>query len=83
MFTIDGVTRVFYGKDYISVGKEENLEWGLLKPLVYEKIENFYASEEPLFTEGNMPTDTLYSENDSEAVTLIKEILETKIRPNV
>lgn len=30
-----------------------------------------------------MPTDTLYSENDSEAVTLIKEILETKIRPNV
>jgi NFU1 iron-sulfur cluster scaffold homolog, mitochondrial len=74
---------VFFGKDYISVGKNDNIEWGILKPLVYEKIENFYATEQPLFTEDSQPIDTMANENDSEAVTLIKEILETKIRPNV
>ena len=32
LFTIGGVIRVFYGKDFISVTKEENLNWNDLKP---------------------------------------------------
>jgi hypothetical protein len=32
LFNIDGVNRVFYGRDFVSVGKEENLEWDILKP---------------------------------------------------
>ncbi len=36
-----------------------------------------------MFNENDLPKDTAVNENDSEAVALIKEILETKIRPNV
>lgn len=32
LFTIDGVNRVFYGKDYISVSKKEESDWNELKP---------------------------------------------------
>ena len=27
LFGIDGVTRIFYGPDFISVTKKEDLEW--------------------------------------------------------
>lgn len=59
------------------------MDWGLLKPQIYEKIENFYSSDLSLFDDSALPKDTLVKEDDSEAVALIKEILETKIRPNV
>lgn len=65
------------------MGKEDSLDWAFLKPLVYEKIEDFFNSEEPIFTEDPLPTDTAVKEDDSEAVALIKEILETRIRPMV
>lgn len=29
---IDGVTRVFYGKDYISISKKEDSRWEEIKP---------------------------------------------------
>lgn len=32
LFTIDGVNRVFYGKDYLSISKTEEADWGELKP---------------------------------------------------
>lgn len=30
LFAIDGVKRVFYGPDYISVAKKEELEWSVI-----------------------------------------------------
>lgn len=83
LFAVDGIARVFFGKDYISIGKIDDVEWGALKPLVFEKIENFYDSGEPIFSESPVPTDTAANENDSETVAFIKEILETRIRPTV
>ena len=32
LFGIDGVNRVFYGKDFISVTKNEEVTWEVLKP---------------------------------------------------
>ena len=29
LFGIDGVNRVFYGKDHISVGKKEETDWSV------------------------------------------------------
>jgi len=29
LFTIDGVNRVFYAKDHISVGKKDDAEWNV------------------------------------------------------
>ena len=45
LFNIDGVNRVFYGKDYISVSKMENVDWNLLKPKILEFITNHFDQE--------------------------------------
>ena len=47
LFHIDGVARVFYGKDYISVTKEdgEGLEWPVMKPEIMEVITDHYAKD--------------------------------------
>jgi len=29
LFAIDGVTRVFYGKSHLSVGKKEEVDWNV------------------------------------------------------
>ncbi len=29
LFNIDGVKRVFYGKDYISIAKADDIEWNV------------------------------------------------------
>ena len=65
------------------MGKNDEIDWGLLKPLVYEKLEDFFDSEQPIFTEDPIAEDTKVLEDDSEAVALIKEILETRVRPLV
>lgn len=83
LFQIDGITRVFYGKDYISVTKEENIQWEVLKPEILGVITDQYTKGLPLFTEELPPEDTAILPDDSEAVQLIKEIIETRIRPFV
>ena len=38
LFGISVVNRVFYGKDFISISKEENIDWNVLKPEILEII---------------------------------------------
>ena len=52
LFQVDGVTRVFFGSDFISVTKEENLDWPTLKPEVLSVITEHYTRGQPLFTEN-------------------------------
>ena len=51
LFGIDGVTRVFYGKDFISVTKTEEVEWAILKPEILAVITDNYSKGIPIFTE--------------------------------
>jgi len=86
IFDIEGVTRVFLGRDFISVTKQEHLPWGVLKPNIYEAIQDFYLSGQPVIFadgEGPAPSDTDVLPDDSPAVAAIKEILETRVRPAV
>lgn len=38
IFSIDGINRIFYGKDYISISKKEDFDWSELKPLIFSLI---------------------------------------------
>jgi hypothetical protein len=55
LFTIDGISRVFYGKDYISVGIKNDDEWGSMKPQIFDTISDYFDSEQNLFTEEPLP----------------------------
>jgi hypothetical protein len=44
LFNIDGVTAVFFSSDFVTVTKNDEHEWGVLKPEVFAAIMDFYAS---------------------------------------
>nr|CAD7604909.1 unnamed protein product [Timema genevievae] len=84
LFRIDGVKSVFYGPDFITVTKaDEDVEWKLLKPEIFATIMDFFSSGLPILTEESPPSDTGINENDDETVQMIKELLDTRIRPTV
>ncbi|KAF7236716.1 hypothetical protein EYD10_16565 [Varanus komodoensis] len=84
LFRIEGVKSIFLGTDFITVTKEsEELDWNLIKPDVYATIMDFYASGLPVITEEAPHSETAPSEEDDEVVLMIKELLDTRIRPTV
>lgn len=83
LFQIDGVTRVFFSPTFISITKEEDAEWEVLKGQVFGTIMDYYASEKPIVTDEETITDTTILEDDDEVVAMIKELLESRIRPAV
>ncbi|RLV84499.1 hypothetical protein DV515_00016165, partial [Chloebia gouldiae] len=63
--------------------ESEDLDWNLLKPDIYATIMDFFASGLPVVTDEAPKTDTAASEEDDEVVLMIKELLDTRIRPTV
>ncbi|CAZ84362.1 unnamed protein product [Tuber melanosporum] len=84
LFAVDGVRSVFYGPDFITITKDEETQWAFLKAEVYSLITEALNSGEPVILEGTMESsDTQREEGDSEVVGMIKELLETRIRPAI
>lgn len=50
-----GVTRVFFGADFVSVTKIDDMSWDILKPEIFAAIMDFYTSKEPLFYDARKP----------------------------
>nr|WBT76644.1 NFU4 [Mangifera indica] len=85
LYGIDGITRVFFGSDFVTLTKSDNASWDFLKPEIFAAIMDFYSSGQPLFLDSETAAakDTAIHEDDSETVAMIKELLETRIRPAV
>jgi len=90
---VDGVTSVFYGPDYITVTKDSSHPWAHVKPEVFSLITEAVTSGQPIVNkvegargEGQevAEADSLaYNENDDELIGMIKELLDTRIRPAI
>ncbi|XP_072244295.1 NFU1 iron-sulfur cluster scaffold homolog, mitochondrial [Leuresthes tenuis] len=85
LFRIDGVKSVFLGPDFITITKsDETMEWKVIKPDVFAAIMDFFTSGLPVVNEDSKPSaDTAPSDDDDEVVAMIKELLDTRIRPTV
>lgn len=96
LMNIDGVKAVFYGADFITVTKDADANWAHIRPEVFaliteavtsgQKIVNVAEKKDGAGAEGasGEELDSLaYDENDSEVVGMIKELLETRIRPAI
>ena len=44
LFAIDGVTNVFFGSDFVSVTKNDDMAWSMLKPEVFAAIMEHFTS---------------------------------------
>jgi Fe-S cluster biogenesis protein NfuA len=85
LFQIEGVTGVFFGADFVTVTKEEEKEWYLLKPAILGVImEHFTAGRPVLLDAAAQETqEDPVSEEDTAVVAQIKELLDTRVRPAV
>ncbi|WP_420430319.1 NifU family protein [Hyphobacterium sp.] len=80
LFAIDGVTGVFCGADYVSVSKDETVDWPHIKPAVFGTLMDALQSGQPLFDAGEGEAEY---EPDSGPAKEIKEIIDTRVRPAV
>ena len=84
IFSVDGVTGVFLGSDFITVTKEEPIDWTHMKPGVLGAIMEHYQSGDPVITgEGGAVGHAEHTGPDGEIVGQIKELLDTRVRPAV
>ena len=81
LFDIDGVKRVFFGSDFISVTKSEELDWDVLKPPILTAIMEHFASGKSIIETDDVKNHN--SEEDTEVVKQIKELIEQRVRPAV
>jgi Fe-S cluster biogenesis protein NfuA len=80
LFALKGIEGVFFGHDFVSITKSDAQEWITLKPLILGILFEFFSSKEPVVVQQEI---TATSEDDSEIVSQIKELLETRVRPAV
>lgn len=81
LFDVDGVRGVFFGADFVTITKEDNATWPVLKPAVLGAIMEHFVTHQPLFYgEGFSSTS---QDDDDPIIRQIKEILDTRIRPAV
>jgi Fe-S cluster biogenesis protein NfuA len=83
LFSIPEVSRVFFGADFISVTKRDG-DWKHLKPAILGAVMEHFTQGHPLI-EGSAAEidDNAASDDDSEIVAQIKELIETRVRPAV
>lgn len=85
IFTVDGVTGVFLGPDFVTVTKAEVVEWAHVKPAILGAIMEHFTSGAPVIAGDAAGDDghTAHDGPDSEIVSQIKELLDTRVRPAV
>ena len=83
LFLIDGIHSIFLGADFISITKEDSIEWQVLKPLILSQIMQHYMSDEKVINEKVKNIHKEICSEDKEIADQIKELLETKVRPSV
>lgn len=82
VFEVPGVTGVFLGRDFVTVTKAEAEEWQGLKPRILAAIMMHFKSGQPAVIAGAQEA-TGNGEEDSEVVSQIKELIDTRVRPAV
>ena len=87
LFGLDGVARVFLGGDFITVTKNDATGWDTLKVQVLGTIMDHFVMERPVIDTAIAHDDLLDEEDidpaDREVVDQIKELLDTRVRPEV
>ena len=81
LLELDGVELIFVSEDFLSVKKNDKVEWETLQPTIISFINDFFEkNNKPILTE-TLSTDE--STKKDEVSSKIIEVLDTKVRPAV
>ena len=81
ILSINGVTGIFLGEDFLSVNKEKEIDWENIKHIVISHINEYYleGNEFIISKKNNDSSNDNYNAIEKKIIT----ILETKVRPAV
>jgi Fe-S cluster biogenesis protein NfuA len=90
LFGVNGVTGVFFGADFVSITKDEDADWSVVKPQALAAIMDHFVSGAPLLADAapgaqapDSEDDIVYDGETAEIVAEIKELIATRVRPAV
>lgn len=89
LFGLEGVERVFFGADFLTVSKTPHaLDWSQMKAPILAAIMDHFTAGEPLFRTGEgdasaAAEEIVYEGEAAQIVAEIKELLDTRVRPAV
>jgi Fe-S cluster biogenesis protein NfuA len=87
IFAIEGVRRVFFGGDFVTVTRADDApNWQQMKPPVLAAIMEHFTSGAPLLADTAVEQghdDGVYEGDTAQVVAEIKDLLDTRIRPAV
>ena len=81
ILSINGVTGIFLGEDFLSVNKKESIKWEDVKHIIISQINEFYSDGNEFIINKNVGNKK--KDDFAEIEKQIIKILETKIKPAV
>ena len=81
ILSINGVTGIFLGSDFLSVNKDEKIEWEDVKHIVISLINEFYSNGKEFVFDKEI--DSAKKSDFIDIEKKIISILDSKIRPAV
>ncbi|MEN9856559.1 MAG: hypothetical protein RLZZ157_1685 [Pseudomonadota bacterium] len=87
LFDVDGVTRVFFGPDFITITKTQDQEWSHLKPALLGAIMDNFVSGRAVMPDGHkaepITASHAYEGDTAQIVREIEALLAERVRPAV
>jgi len=84
ILSLEGTVMVFFGKDFITVKKEQELNWKDLKHGIISEINEYYSKGNNVVISKKLKQSSEETRDKSdEIINKINEVLDTKIRPAV
>jgi Fe-S cluster biogenesis protein NfuA len=91
ILSLEGTVMVFFGKDFITVKKEKDLNWENLKHSIISEINDYYSKGNNVVVGKDLRLAEVLNKSASESepvksneiINTINEVLDSKIRPAV
>ncbi|WP_420548365.1 NifU family protein [Curvivirga sp.] len=89
LFGVEGVVGVFFGHDFVTVTKEDEKEWYVMKPSILGVIMEHFTTEQPVMAGSAVVEESDHAETpagdgeNDQVIAQIKELLDTRVRPAV
>ncbi len=83
LFGVDGVSRVFIASNFVTLTKDEAVDWGEILFEVKVFLKDYFEADKPVFLQRTVDLNSTRLETDSETVQQIKAALDQYVRPAV
>ena len=82
LLSLKGVELILLADNFLSVNKNDEVSWEILKPMVISHINDYFEKNKTPILKKKSNEDNIVNEEEG-TISKIKDVLDTKIRPAV